>query len=51
MNKQNYLIIECTLLMSKDSFTEFGGWTVDVGMACPANTVLAAFQGIRQLMM
>ena len=25
-----------------------GGWTVGVCMACPANTVLAAFQGIRQ---
>ena len=24
-----------------------GGWTVGVCMACPANTVLAAFQGIR----
>ena len=22
-----------------------GGWTVEVCMACPANTVLAAFQG------
>ena len=25
-----------------------GGWTVGVCMVCPANTVLAAFQGIRQ---
>ena len=25
-----------------------GGRTVEVCMACPANTVLAAFQGIRQ---
>ena len=39
-----------TLLDSK-SFTVViaaGGWTVGVWMACPANTVLAAFQGIRQ---
>ena len=27
---------------------EAGGWTVEVCMACSANTVLAAFQGIRQ---
>ena len=25
-----------------------GGWIVEVCMACPANTVLAAFQGIQQ---
>ena len=25
-----------------------GGWTVGVCMVCPADTVLAAFQGIRQ---
>ena len=25
-----------------------GGWTVEVCMVCPANTVLATFQGIRQ---
>ena len=25
-----------------------GGWTVEVCMACPANTTLTAFQGIRQ---
>ena len=25
-----------------------GGWAVGVCMACPANTVLSAFQGIRQ---
>ena len=25
-----------------------GGWTVVVCMVCPANTVLAVFQGIRQ---
>ena len=25
-----------------------GGWTVDVCIACPANTVQATFQGIRQ---
>ena len=25
-----------------------GGWTLDVCMTCPANTVLADFQGIRQ---
>ena len=25
-----------------------GGWTVEVCMVCPANTVLADFQGIRQ---
>ena len=28
-----------------------GGWTVGVCMACSADTVLAAFQGIRQWMM
>ena len=28
--------------------TAVGGWTVGVYTACPANTVLAAFQGIRQ---
>ena len=27
---------------------EAGGWTVGVCMVCPADTVLAAFQGIRQ---
>ena len=25
-----------------------GGWTVGVCMGCPSDTVLAAFQGIRQ---
>ena len=30
---------------------EAGGWTVGVCMVCPADTVLAAFQGIRQWMM
>ena len=28
-----------------------GGWTVEVCMACPENTLLAAFQDIRQWMM
>ena len=28
-----------------------GGWTVEVCMACLVNTLLAAFQGIRQCMM
>ena len=28
-----------------------GGWTVGVCLVCPANTVLVAFQGIRQWMM
>ena len=32
-------------------FATAGGWTVEVCMACPANTPLAAFQGFRQCMM